>query len=175
MAFSGASSGGGFSPDGLPSGGRDNPSAWPKRARVLVLAAVGFAIASYLASYQLGALSRVWDPLFGGGSERVLRSMLSRLLPVPDALLGALGYLADLVLTSIGGSHRWRTHPRVLLLLGITVTVMAVVSAILVFLQLVVLRSLCTLCLASALLSFVIFPLAWEEVAVSLECLGSKE
>ena len=151
---------------------RYNPSAWPKRARVLVLAAVGFAIACYLTSYQLGTVSHVWDPFFDDGSDRILRSTLSMPLPVPDALLGALGYLADLVLTGIGGSDRWRTHPWILLLLGITVTVMAVVSAILVFLQLVVLRSLCTLCLTSAVLSFVIFPLAWEEVAVSLECLG---
>ncbi len=156
-----------------PCGDRENPSAWSKRAPLLVLAATGLVIASYLTSYQLGAIARVWDPFFGAGSERVLHSTLSRLLPVPDALLGALGYLADLVLGSIGGSNRWRTRPWVVLLLGVTVTVMAVVSVVLVFLQVVVLRSFCTLCLASAGLSLVVFALAWEEVAVSLECVGS--
>ncbi len=149
--------------------GRQAPSSWRKRARVLVLAAAGFAVATYLTSYQLGLLGQVWDPIFGAASSsRVLHSPLSAMLPVPDASVGALGYLMDLVLTSIGGSERWRTRPTIVLLLGAVTLVMGLVSLILVFSQLVVLRSPCTLCLASAALSILIFPLAWEEVAATL-------
>ncbi len=140
---------------------------------MLALAAAGLAIASYLAAYQLGAVAHVWDPLFDGGSADVLHSALSRLLPVPDALLGALGYVAELVLTSVGGEDRYRTRPTVVILLGGVVTAMAVVSSVLVFLQLVVIGHLCTLCLASAGLSFVILPLAWEEVAGTIDALLS--
>ncbi len=153
----------------MPPGRHENPSDWSNRARVLVLAVAGFAIASYLAAYQVGILTTVWDPLFGTrSSARVLHSALSRLLPLPDAALGALGYLADIALTSIGGSERWRTLPRVVCLLGIVVTGMALVSLVLVFLQAVVMRAFCTVCLASAALSFVIFVLAWEEVTAGI-------
>ncbi len=148
----------------LTSAPTDNPSAWLKRVRVLVLAAVGLAIASYLTAYQLGIVDTVWDPIFDGSAARVLHSWLSRLLPVPDASLGAVGYVADLVLTSIGDEERWRTMPSVVLVLGVVVAGMAAVSVLLVIFQAFVLRSYCTLCLASAGLSLVIFRLAWEEV-----------
>ncbi len=146
----------------------DNPSTWLKRARVLVLAAAGLAIASYLTAYQLGIVATVWDPIFGRDATRVLHSWLSRMLPVPDASLGALGYLADLVLTAIGGEDRWRTFPSIVLVLGLVVTGMAVVSVLLVIFQAFVLHRYCTLCLISAALSLVIFRLAWEEVSATL-------
>jgi uncharacterized membrane protein len=146
----------------------DNPSTRLKRARVLVLAAAGLAIASYLTAFQLGIVATMWDPIFDGGSVHVLRSWLSRMLPVPDASLGALGYVADLVLTSIGGEDRWRTFPFVVLVLGVVVTGMAAVSILLVIFQAFVLRSYCTLCLVSAALSLVIFRLAWKEVSATL-------
>lgn len=39
---------------------------------------------------------------FGNGSERVLNSFISKMLPVPDALLGAFGYVLDVVTGVIG-------------------------------------------------------------------------
>ncbi len=149
-------------------GNSSNPSSWLKRERILVLAAVGFAIASYLTAYQLGIILHVWDPVFDQGSVRVLHSWLSRLLPVPDASLGALGYVADIVLTAVGREDRWRTQPALVLVTGLVLVGMAGVSALLVAFQAFVLRSLCTLCLASAGISFVILRLGWEEVAATL-------
>jgi hypothetical protein len=35
----------------------------------------------------------VWEPFFGDGSRTVLTSGISRLLPVPDAALGAFEHL----------------------------------------------------------------------------------
>ncbi|MGH7875641.1 MAG: hypothetical protein ACREQO_25900 [Candidatus Binatia bacterium] len=56
---------------------------------------VGFGIALYLFLYQLGLFLNVWEPFFGNGSRKVLQSHLTRVLPVPDAALGALGYLIE--------------------------------------------------------------------------------
>ena len=66
-------------------------------------AVVGFLIAGYLAFYQWGIFGTVWEPFFGNGSKNVLNSRLSNVLPVPDAALGALGYLVDAVTGAIGG------------------------------------------------------------------------
>ncbi len=76
---------------------------------ILVLAAAGLGVASYLAAYQFGSLRSVWEPFFGDGSVRVLHSFLSRLLPLPDAAVGACGYAAELVAGAVGGAHRRRT------------------------------------------------------------------
>ena len=92
----------------IPPGWEYNPSAWSERWPIIVLAGVGFAIAMYLALYQWGVFATVWEPFFGDGSERILHSSVSRLLPVPDAFLGALGYLLDIVTGAIGGPGRWR-------------------------------------------------------------------
>ncbi len=152
----------------VPPGRNANPSAWSARARILVLAATGLAIATYLTTYQLGMIATVWDPIFGAGSVRVLHSSLSRALPVPDASLGAVGYLFDLVLTGIGGEDRWRSRPVVVVGLGVVATGMALASIGLIIFQALVVRAFCTLCLGSAGLSVVIWPLAWEEVAAAL-------
>jgi hypothetical protein len=66
-----------------------SPSAWSARLPILILAGVGFCLASYLTAYQFGAIGRVWEPIFGHGSRTVLHSFVSRLLPVPDAAVGA--------------------------------------------------------------------------------------
>jgi uncharacterized membrane protein len=146
-----------------------NPSSWSHRGPILALAVVGLVVSSYLTSYQLGIIRRVWDPLFGSGSSAaILHSALSRLLPVPDAMLGAFGYLVDLVLTSLGDEQRWRTQPAVVLLLGFVVVLMALVSIGLVCYQALVVGRFCTLCLVSAAASLVILPLAWPEVAAAV-------
>jgi hypothetical protein len=54
-----------------PAGWSYNPSTWSERVPIVVLALGGFAIASYLALYQLRLISGVWEPFFGSGSERI--------------------------------------------------------------------------------------------------------
>jgi len=87
----------------VPPGWRVNPSAWDQRLPVAGVAPAGFAIAAYLTLFQLGVLHTVWEPFFGDGSRTVLTSRISRLLPVPDAALGAAGYLLDAVAGLVGG------------------------------------------------------------------------
>ncbi len=74
----------------LVIGETSNPSTWSHRLPVLVLALLGCGISAYLTLYQWHVTASVWDPLFGASStESVLTSFVSRLLPVPDATLGA--------------------------------------------------------------------------------------
>lgn len=112
----------------------------------------GFAVSVYLAAFQLGALSAVWDPFFGSGSERVLTSAVSRLLPVPDATLGALAYALDALLAAAllvrPDGPVWLAAA-----LAVVATLGAMTGLVLVLLQPLVARALCSLCLASAGLS----------------------
>lgn len=92
----------------------------------------GFAIASYLSLYQLRVFTTVWEPFFGSGSEKILNSGVSRILPIPDAALGALGYLADAVTGLIGGTRRWRAMPWIVIVFGLAVGPLGAISILLV-------------------------------------------
>jgi Vitamin K epoxide reductase family len=155
-------------PGTVPPGWKDNPTAWPKRIRLILLAFSGLCVASYLTLYQLGVIEKVWDPYFPAGSPEVLRLME----PLPDAALGALAYLTEIVLSLIGGDDRWRTAPWMVLALGLVITCGAVVIVLLVAVQAFVVGAWCTLCLASAFLSFAIFGWGIDEPLAALQQLG---
>lgn len=132
-----------------------DPGRRPSRCRErLVLAAVaaaGLAISLYLAAYQLGAVAAPWDPLFGpASSARVLHSVVSRMLPVPDAAVGAVAYAAEIVLDLAGGAERWRTHPWLVLAFAAVAVALGLAGVVLALVQVLVVRSGCTLCLCSA-------------------------
>ncbi len=157
-----------------PPGWQANPSTWLGRAPEFGLALVGLPIALYLAAYQFGLVAHVWDPFFGSGSERVLTSKVSQAFPVPDAFLGALGYLADIVTGLIGGEARWRTHPWAVLLFGATVLGMAAAGVVLIVAQPLLVGTWCTLCLASAVISLSMVVPALDEVLATLQHLGRE-
>lgn len=155
---------------GSPPSDGDSPSAWRHRLPVVALALLGCGMSTYLTLYQWHALPGVWDPFFGAASsEAVLTSVISRYLPVPDATLGALAYVGEAVLGLLGGSNRWRTHPWLVLLFGLTVLGMACVSLLLVAIQAFVVHSLCTLCLCSAAISWLNAWLSHDEVFAGLQ------
>jgi hypothetical protein len=153
----------------VPPGWTANPSSWRQRVPLVALAAIGFAIAAYLASFQWGLVPDVWEPFFGHGSRIILTSGVSRLLPVPDAALGALAYLLDAVTGLIGGRARWRTMPWIVVLFGVAVGPLGAVSIVLVILQPVVYDAWCTLCLGSAAISVLMIGPALDEVLASLQ------
>lgn len=155
----------------IPPGWSYNPSSWPERLPLIGLAIAGGAIASYLALYQLGTLAGVWEPFFGTGSETILHSTVSRLLPIPDAALGALGYLVDAVSGAVGGQGRWRTAPWIVIIFGVAVGPLGIVSIVLVILQPVLFDAWCTLCLASAAISLLMIGPAMDELLASLQYL----
>jgi len=132
-----------------------SPSAWEKRLPIAGLALAGLAIAVYLTLYQLGIVPIVWEPFFGDGSRRVLHSPISRLLPVPDASLGAVGYLVEIV-TGL--------TPKTVLFFGAVVAAMALFGLLLAAIQAFWLRAGCTLCLTSAAISVGIAAMARKEI-----------
>ena len=89
----------------IPTGWEDNPTTWPKRIVLATLALLGFAVALYLALFQVSVLyfpdlqinvvGRVWDPFFD--SYEVLD-----FLKWPDAIPGVLAYGAEVVLNFLG-------------------------------------------------------------------------
>jgi uncharacterized membrane protein len=158
-----------FERGGRPPGWEINPSTWGQRLPIVGLSLAGFAIATYLALFQLDVVSTVWEPFFGNGSRTVLDSPLSTLLPVPDAALGAVGYLLDAVTGVIGGPGRWRTMPWIVVIFGIAVGPLGAISILLVIAQPVLYDAFCTLCLASAVISLAMIGPAVDEVLASLQ------
>lgn len=155
----------------IPPGWSYNPASWSQRLPIAGLALVGFVIASYLALYQVGVFATVWDPFFGNGSRTILNSSVSRVLPIPDAALGALSYLVDAVAGVLGGQDRWRTKPWIVVIFGLVVGPLGAVSVMLVVFQPVLFDAWCTLCLASAIVSVAMIGPAMDEFLASLQFL----
>lgn len=154
---------------GNPPGWSKNPSEWNERIPIVALALLGTAIATYLALYQLDVIPTVWEPFFGTGSRTILNSKVSHVLPIPDAALGAFGYLLDAVTGLIGGRDRWQKMPWIVVVFGLAVGPLGAISILLVILQPVLFDAFCTLCLASALISVAMIAPAMDEFLASLQ------
>lgn len=155
----------------VPEGWSYNPSSWGQRAPVIVLSLASFGIAVYMASFQLGFIDRVVDPVFGDGTRRVLTSRVSQSFPVSDAALGAATYLVDLVMTCAGDTRRWRTMPWLVIVFGILIIPVGIVSIVLVMLQPIAVGAWCGWCLLTALATLIMIPLAFDEVGATLQLL----
>jgi len=154
----------------IPPGWDYNPSAWSQRYPIIGLSLLGVAIAGYLALFQVGVFDDVWEPFFGDGSRKILTSWVSELMhPVPDAALGAVGYLVDAITGAVGGRRRWRTMPWMVVVFGLAIGPLGVVSVLLVILQPVLFDSWCTLCLASGVVSVLMIGPAMDETLASLQ------
>lgn len=145
-----------------------NPSAWRARIPICLLAGGAFLISTYMALYQWRLISDVWDPIFGEQTRRVLDSDVSERMRqwfrIPDAALGALAYLGDVIFGLAGSTRRWQYRPWMVLLFGLDVIPLGIVSAILVVLQGAVVGAWCFLCLMTAVISLVLVVLAYDEV-----------
>jgi len=155
-----------------------NPSTWRRRLPIVAIALLDFVIAGYLALYQAGVLQTVWDPVFGTQSQAVLESEISkafqRWLHFPDAGLGAVAYLAETVLGLIGSTRRWRTLPWLVMLFGLNAAAVTLVGLALIVVQAAIVNAWCLLCIATAVLSLVMFLMTWPEVRLSLAVIGSS-
>lgn len=155
----------------IPENWDYNPASWSQRLPIVFLALIGFIIATYLTLYQYKIIDRVWEPFFGNGSQKVLNSGVSKILPVSDAALGAFSYLIDALTGIIGGKGRWKTMPWIVIIFGMAVGPLGAVSIILVILQPVIFDSWCTLCLSSAFISLLMIGPAMDEFLASLQYL----
>jgi hypothetical protein len=152
----------------VPAGWSYNPSSYLQRIPVIALNLVCFLIARYLAAYQLGYISHVWDPFFTPGTVAVLTSKVSQSFPVSDAGLGATAYLLEALL-GFGDTRRWHTMPWFVLFFGILAVPVSCVSIVLIILQPTVVGAWCTLCLVTAFLMLFIIPFAIDEVFATLQ------
>jgi uncharacterized membrane protein len=147
---------------------KHNPSSWRQRIPICLLAGVAFLIASYMALYQWRLVGDVWDPIFGEQTRQVLDSEVSekmrRWFRIPDAALGALAYLGDLIFGLAGSTRRWQYRPWLVLLFGLDVIPLGIVSAVLVVMQGTVVGSWCFLCLVTAVISLLLVALSYDEV-----------
>jgi len=145
-----------------------NPSRWGERVIIAIVAGVAALISGYMGLFQLGLIATVWDPVFGEQSARVLTSDISHTLSqwfrVPDAIMGMLAYLADVILVLAGSTRRWQFRPWLIATFGLVVIPLGLVSVTLVALQGAVLGTWCLLCLITAMLSLLLIVLAWDEV-----------
>jgi uncharacterized membrane protein len=157
--------------ESIPAGWKYNPSAWNQRIPIVILAVVGVFIAAYLSLFQLKIISDIWEPFFGNGSRKILTSGVSNILPIPDAALGAFGYLVDAVTGIIRRITRYRTMPWIVIIFGLAVGPLGFVSIMLVVLQPVLYDAWCTLCLTSAIVSVMMIGPAMDEFLASLQYL----
>lgn len=156
----------------IPEPWEYNPSKWSQRLRIILVAAVAVIIAIYMGLYQWRLIDWVWDPIFGDGSMKVLDSEVSHQITswvrVPDSILGALAYLGDIIFGLAGSTRRWHDRPWLVILFGLDVIPLGIVSAILIFMQGLVVGYWCFLCLVTAVISLILVVLAYDEVWSSI-------
>lgn len=155
----------------IPEPWEYNPSKWSQRLRIVLVASIATIIAIYMGLYQWRLIDTVWDPFFKDQSMKVLDSDVSHQIKawvrIPDAILGALAYLGDIIFGLAGSTRRWYDRPWLVILFGLDVIPLGIVSAILIFLQPTVVDSWCFLCLVTGLISVILVILAYDEVWTS--------
>ena len=158
----------------VPPGWSFNPSSWTQRIPVVALAFVGLFFSRYLAAYQLGHIDAAWDPFFGSGTERVITSEVSEAFPVPDAGLGAMVYVLEIVTGVIGDRRRWRTMPWLTLAFGLMIVPLGAVSIFFIIIQPIVIGTWCALCLLGAAAMLIQIPYAVDELLATTQFLKER-
>ena len=153
----------------VPIGWSYCPSTYLQRLPIIALGALGFFIARHLAAYQMGHVDHMIEPFFGGsaglnGTETIITSDVSKAWPIPDAGLGAVTYIAEILMGVMGDRRRWRTMPWMVTMFIIVVVPLGVVSIYFIIIQPIVIGTYCSLCLLAALAMVVMIPYALDEL-----------
>lgn len=158
----------------IPPGWNYSPSSWFQRLPIIILAFIGLFISRYLTAYQLGHISNVWEPFFLGnpldpknGTAEIITSYVSKAWPIPDAGLGAVTYILEILTGIIGGANRWRTMPWLVLLFGFMIIPLGTVSITFIIIQPILLNTWCTLCLIAAASMLLQIPYSFDEIVAS--------
>jgi nucleoside-diphosphate-sugar epimerase len=165
----------------IPPGWDYSPSGWFQRMPIIILAFVGLYVSRYLAAYQLGHIDGVWEPFFEGGpdpkngTEEIITSSVSEAWPVPDAGVGAVTYMLEILTGLMGSARRWRTMPWLVVLFGIMIVPLGVVSITFIVIQPIVLGTWCTLCLIAAAAMLVQIPYSLDELVATGQFLWRRK
>jgi uncharacterized membrane protein len=155
-----------------PPGWSYNPSSWQQRIPIIFFGFVGWFLARYMAAYQLGYSTSIYDPVFGDGTLLVITSALSKSFPISDAGLGAVAYTLEALMGAKGGTRRWYTMPWIVVLFGILVVPLGFVSICLVILQPVAVGHWCFWCLLAAICMLTMIALTVDEVVAVCQFLA---
>lgn len=126
---------------------------------MLALAFLGLADSFYLAESAATDTPLICGPGMLDGCNAVAQSPYSRLFGIPLGVYGVVFYVLVLIAVSALMSFKERRIERVLFLLtggG------ALASIIFIGIQVFLIQALCVYCLASALVSFALFGIAWR-------------
>lgn len=164
-----------------PPGWSYNPSGWGQRVPIIVLALLGLYVSRYLAGYQLGHISSLWDPFFAGsptdprnGTEEIVTSWVSTALPVSDAALGGFTYLLEILTGLVGSRQRWRTAPWLVLLFGLMIVPLGLTTIVFIIIQPVVLGTWSTLALLGGAAVLIQIPYSLDELLATCQFLRRR-
>ena len=155
----------------VPQGWTYNPSSWTQRIPIIALALIGLYVSRYLAAYQLGYVSDVWEPFFQGsvedprnGTEEIITSEVSEAWPVSDAALGGYTYGLEILTGIVGSRARWRTMPWLVLLFGLMIAPLGIVSIFFIIIQPIWIGTWSTLALIGAAAMLIQIPYSLDEL-----------
>ncbi|UEM21382.1 NAD-dependent epimerase/dehydratase family protein [Skermanella mucosa] len=167
----GMSMAGMMDPKVVPPGWTYCPSTGAQRLPIAALGLIGLLISRMLTAYQLGHVDYAWEPVFAGnpldpknGTEEIITSAVSKAWPIPDAGLGAVSYILEILMAVMGTRDRWRTMPWMVTFFGILVIPLGVVSIYFIIIQPIVIGTWSTPALLAAAAMLVMIPFALDEV-----------
>ncbi|WP_230534300.1 NAD-dependent epimerase/dehydratase family protein [Microvirga roseola] len=167
----GMSMAGMMDPKVVPPGWTYCPSTAAQRLPIAALGLIGLLISRMLTAYQLGHVDYAWEPFFMGnpadprnGTEEIITSDVSKAWPIPDAGLGAVSYMLEILMAVMGSRARWRTMPWMVTFFGILVIPLGVVSIYFIIIQPILIGTWSTPALIAALAMLVMIPFALDEV-----------
>ena len=166
----------------IPPGWSYNPSEWPQRLPIIVLAIVGLYVSRYLAAYQLGYIPGVWDPFFAAsspadprnGTEDIITSWVSKAWPVSDAAVGGYTYLLEILTGIVGSRLRWRTMPWLVVLFGLMIAPLGITSIFFIIIQPVVIGTWSIIALIGAAAVLIQIPYSLDELLATLQFLRRR-
>ncbi len=167
----GMSMAGMMDPKSIPPGWTYSPSTAAQRLPIVIMGVIGLLISRHLTAYQLGHIANVWEPFFAGsaadprnGTAEIITSSVSKAWPIPDAGLGAVSYMIEILMAVMGTRDRWRTMPWMVTFFGILVIPLGVISIYFVIIQPIVIGTWSTPALIAALAMLIMIPFALDEV-----------
>ena len=113
-------------------------------------------------------------PISATGTERIITSDVSKAWPVPDAGLGAVTYVLEILTGIIGGRDRWRTMPWLVVLFGVMIVPLGAVSIFFIIIQPILIGTWCTLCLFAAAAMLIQIPYSVDELIATGQFLAER-
>ena len=145
---------------------RPRPGKYRGRLASSGLALVGVLVAGYLALFELGVSQQMFCPI--GECEEVNASPYLYLLGVPLAVVGVIAYLLILALNLVGLRWRGKRSGQITLVVFLFSLFGVAFSAYLTYLELFVLKAICSWCVLSAIIMTTICMLSgWELIRAS--------